>query len=232
MNSQFNLIVFGSTSALMQAIFQNHKAWFLEHIHELTLVQRSEEVPEVYGAFHPKLIQLDCSNPQEFGKALKEMAAEFSGKELPLNVFPTYGQFTFDYADKNPVFRFQENGFQVNLNSRLQILNAFREIKNVRFHLFGSLLGNFPYLGDYSNSMWYINQLPKNAEFRDLNLIIYNLGGLKTRFWDYNKRPDFGPFIHSTIPTEFIVEKGFKNPENKGVFTKYPSFISRIAIVS
>jgi hypothetical protein len=160
---------------------------------------------------------------------LKNIAKEFSKSHIQLNIFPTYGPFTFDDADKNPVFRFQENGFQINLNSRLQILDAFKTNKNARFHFFGSLLGSFPDLGDYANSMWYTNQLPKNAECRDLNLIIYNLGGMHTRFWDFKKRPDFKPFIHTTLPIEFIVDTGFRNTNNKGVFTKYPSFISRIA---
>jgi hypothetical protein len=229
MNNKFDLIIFGSTSELMQATIKNHKQWFLDHINELTVVQRTEKYPEIYQEFQPKSIQLDCSNAQEFGKALKNIANQYSTSDKQLNIFPTYGQFTFDYAAKNPVFRFSENGFQINLNSRLQILEAFKNNKNARFHFFGSLLGSFPYLGDYANSMWYINQVPKNAEYRDLNLIIYNLGGMQTRFWDFKKRPDFKPFIHQNLPTDFILEMGFKNPTNRGVFTNYPSFISRIA---
>jgi hypothetical protein len=229
MTNKFDLIIFGSTSELIQAIVKEHKQWFLDNVNELTVVQRTDNFPEVYKQFNPKSIKLDCSNAQEFGRELKNIAQNFSNSERQLNIFPTYGQFTFDYADKNPVFRFQENGFQINLNSRLQILDAFKDNKNVRFHFFGSLLGSFPYLGDYANSMWYINQLPKNAEYRDLNLIIYNLGGMQTRFWDFKRRPDFKPFIHTTLPTDFVLQTGFKNPKNKGVFTKYPSFMSRIA---
>jgi hypothetical protein len=229
MQTKFDLIIFGSTSELMQAIISEHKQWFLDNVNELTVVQRTESFPEVYGAFSPKSIKLDCADAKEFGAEIRKIAQSRENNAVPIHIFPTYGQFTFDYADKNPVFRFEENGFQINLNARLQILDAFRHIKNARFHFFGSLLGSFPYLGDYANSMWYINQLPKNAEYRDLNLIIYNLGGMQTRFWDFKKRPDFKPFIHTTLPTDFIVETGFKNPNNKGVFTKYPSPMSRIA---
>ncbi len=229
MDNKFDLIIFGSTSELMQAIVKDHKTWLLENVNEVTVVQRSDNFPDIYKDFNPISIKLDCSNTQSFGRELEIIAAKYATTSRQVNIFPTYGQFTFDYAAKNPVFRFQENGFQINLNARLQILQAFKSNKNARFHFFGSLLGSFPYLGDYANSMWYINQLPKNAEYRDLNLIIYNLGGMQTRFWDFKKRPDFKPFIHKSLPTDFIVETGFKNPNNRGVFTKYPSFISRIA---
>jgi hypothetical protein len=218
MTNKFDLIIFGSTSELMQAIIKDHKQWFLNNVNKLTVVQRTHNFPEVYNEFNPQSIKLDCSNSLEFGRELKNIAETFSKEDRQLNIFPTYGQF-----------RFQESGFQINLNSRLQILDAFKGNKNARFHFFGSLLGSFPYLGDYANSMWYLNQLPKNAEYRDLNLIIYNLGGMKTRFWDFEKRPDFKPFIHTTLPTDFVVETGFKNRNSKGVFTKYPSFMSRIA---
>lgn len=229
MTNKFDLIIFGSTSELIQAIIKEHKQCFLDNVNELTVVQWADNFPEIYKQFYPKSIKLDCSNAQEFGRELKNIAQNFSNSERHLNIFPTYGQFTFDYADKNSVFRFQENGFQINLNSRLQILDAFKDNKNVRFHFFGSLLGSFPYLGDYANSMWFIHQLPKNAEYRDLNLIIYNLGGMQTRFWDFKRRPDFKPFIHTSLPTDFVVQTGFKNLNNKGVFTNYPSFIARIA---
>lgn len=229
MPSTFDFVIFGSTSEFMQAIVRDHKPWFLEHVHELTVIQRTDAFPEVYRDFNPHSLTLDCANPQEFGRALRSLAERFAHRDRPLNIFPTYGSFSFDYADVNPVFRFQEDGFQVNLNSRLQILDAFRANRNARFHFFGSLLGSFPYLGGYATSMWYINQLPRNAEYRDLNLIIYNVGGLKTRFWDFQRRPDFTPFLHQTLPTDFVVETGFRNPENKGVFTKYPSVLSRLA---
>lgn len=229
MNKKIDLIIFGSTSELIQALIKNHKSWFLENVNHLVVTQRTDHYPEVYQDFNPQSIKLDCSNPQEFGQEVKKLAEQFSNTSNPLHIFPTYGQFTFDYADKNPVFRFQENGFQINLNSRLQIIDAFKHNKQVKFHLFGSLLGSFPYLGDYANSMWYINQLPKNAEYKDLDLIIYNLGGMQTKFWDYKRRPDFKPFTHPELPTVFILETGFKHPENKGVFTNYPSLISRIA---
>ena len=229
MNNKFDLIIFGSTSELMQVIIKDHKKWLLDNVNELTVVQRTDNYPEIYNDFNPKSIKLDCSNSQEFGAKLKSIATEFENTNRQLNIFPTYGQFTFDYSEKNPVFRFQENGFQVNLNSRLQILDAFKDNKNARFHFFGSLLGSFPYLGDYANSMWYINQLPKNAEYKDLNLIIYNLGGMQTRFWDFKKRPDFKPFIHTKLPTDFIIETGFKKNDLKTQQTKV--FLQNIQVL-
>jgi len=225
---KFDLLIFGSTSELVMSLINDYKNWFLENVNELTIVQRINNIPKVYKDFNPSLIILDCANHKEFGIELKKISEKYSKSKIPINIISTYGQFTFDYAKKNPVFRFQEDGFQINLNSRLQILNYFKDNKNVRFHFFGSLLGSFPYLGDYALSMWYINQLPKNAEYKNLNLIIYNLGGMKTKFWDYKRRPDFKPFVHDFLPTKFIFDTGFKNTSNKGVFTNYPSFTAKV----
>ena len=40
MTNKFDLIIFGSTSELMQAIVKEHKQWFLDNVNELTVVQR------------------------------------------------------------------------------------------------------------------------------------------------------------------------------------------------
>ncbi|MCA9718852.1 MAG: hypothetical protein KC468_29550, partial [Myxococcales bacterium] len=97
-----------------------------------------------------------------------------------------------------------------------------------KFHLFGSLFSCFPYTGDYALSMWYVNQLPRNAEYRDLDLIIYNLGGMKTRFWDHGAGPKRNPFLHDELPTARVFEAGFIQ-DRRGVVNFYPSVMSRVA---
>lgn len=228
-NEKFDLFIFGSTSELVQAIFRDYKPWFLEHVNRLIITQRTESYPEVYQDFNPVSIQLDCANPQTFSKRLMEIASEYVSSERLTHVLPSYGTFNWNYAQKNPIFSFSEDGYQINLNARLQIIEAFRKFPNVRFHLFGSLFANFPYTGDYALSMWYINQLPRNSAYKDLDLIIYNLGGMKTRFWKWEEGPKNNPFLYDKLPTDKIVETGFKNPQNKGIFTFYPSFPARIA---
>lgn len=229
MQDDFDLVIFGATSVLVQTLVERHKPWFRAHVKRLVLTQRQAEVPPVFADMAPEVIQLDCSDPVAFEAALLPLAASFKESQRRLCLFPTYGQFTFDYAAKNPVFRHQRDDLQINLNSRLQIIAAFRDHPMARFHLFGSLLGNFPYLGGYATAMWSIAQLPRNAEYRDLNLIIYTLGGMKTRFWDHARRPDFAPFVHDDLPVDFIFQTGFRHPENRGVHTKYPSLLSRVA---
>jgi hypothetical protein len=228
-NSKFDLFIFGSTSELVQALIQDYKPWFLEHVERLIITQRGETYPALYQEFNPVSIQLDCANPQEFGKNLKAMVETYASSERPMHILPTYGVFNWNYAPKNPVFAYREDGYQVNLNARLQIIDAFRGYPNARFHLFGSLFANFPYTGDYALSMWYINQLPKNSEYKDLDLIIYNLGGMKTRFWKWEAGPKNNPFVYDRLPTDKIVETGFKNPSNRGIFTFYPTVAARIA---
>lgn len=228
-DTKFDLFIFGSTSDLIQAMMQEHKDWFLTHINQLYITQRTENYPEVYKEFNPISIQVDCSNAQEFGKKLEDITSNYATTSRPMHVFPTYGVFNWNYAEKNPVFSYHPDAYQVNLNSRLQIIEAFRKYPNTRYHLFGSLFANFPYTGDYALSMWYVNQLPKNSEYKNLDLIIYNLGGMKTRFWKWEEGPKNNPFLYDKLPTTKIVEKGFKNTANKGVFTFYPSFPSRVA---
>jgi hypothetical protein len=138
-NSKFDLFIFGSTSELVQALIQDYKPWFLEHVERLIITQRSETYPALYQEFNPVSIQLDCANPQEFGKNLKAMVETYASSERPMHILPTYGVFNWNYAPKNPVFAYLEDGYQVNLNARLQIIDAFRGYPNARFHLFGSL---------------------------------------------------------------------------------------------
>lgn len=228
-HKKFDLFIFGSTSELIQATISDYKPWFLENVNRLILTQRTDNYPEIYKAFDPVAIKLDCANHQEFGKNLAEIVAKYASADRTMHILPTYGVFNWNYAAKNPVFSFQEDAYQINLNSRLQIIEAFRKYPNARFHLLGSLFANFPYTGDYAVSMWYINQLPKNSEYKDLDLIIYNLGGMKTRFWKWEEGPRNNPFLYANLPTDKIVDTGFKNPQNRGVFTFYPSFLSRVA---
>ena len=78
MTNKFDLIIFGSTSELIQAIVKEHKQWFLDNVNELTVVQRTDSFPEIYKEFNPKSIKLDCSNAQNFGSELKNIAETFS----------------------------------------------------------------------------------------------------------------------------------------------------------
>jgi hypothetical protein len=140
---------------------------------------------------------------------------------------PTYGSFTWDYSKKFPRFKFTRDGFQINLNSRLQIVEAFRKFQNTRILLFGSLFAFFPYTGEYGTSMWYINQIPSNPHYKDMDIVVQNMGGMKTRFWNWNDGPENNPFIHVNIPTNDLLENGFKR-RIRGVHTSYPSIISMI----
>ncbi|MDX1905628.1 MAG: hypothetical protein SF053_01240 [Bacteroidia bacterium] len=225
---KFDLFIFGSTSELMQALIRDYQPWFLAHVNRLILTQRTETYPEVYKPFSPVSIQLDCANPQAFGAQLAEIATTYGTHERPMCIFPTYGVFNWNYATKNPVFAYHPDAWQINLNSRLQVIEAFRPFSNARFHLFGSLFANFPYTGDYALSMWYVNQLPRNSEYQALDLIIYNLGGMKTRFWNWESMPG-NPFLYDQLPTKFLFETGFLHPENRGIYTHYPSVPARIA---
>lgn len=224
----FDFFIFGSTSEVMQRLIEDHKPWFLEHVNRLFVLQRGETYPEVYTDFAPISISLDCANIQHFREELTAIVEQYATHERPMHVFPTYGKFNWNYAEKNPVFSFSDDGMQINLNARLQIIDAFRPYKdNTTFHLFGSLFANFPYTGDYALSMWYINQLPKNAEYQDVHMKIYNLGGMKTRFWRHQEGPQNNPFLHDDIPTGQLL-RAFQ-AKKEGVFSFYPSMMSRFA---
>jgi hypothetical protein len=227
-DQKFDFFVFGSTSELMQAFFRDHREWLAARINRLVVTQRGEAPPEIYRGFNPVSISLDCANPQRFAARLAEIVRDHATQERPMHVFPTYGVFNWNYARKNPVFAYRDDAYQINLNSRLQLIEGFRAYRNTRFHLFGSLFANFPYTGDYALSMWYINQLPRNAEYRDLDLIVYNLGGMKTRFWNWQSMPN-NPFVYDELPTDKIFETGFLAPHNRGVFTFYPTVAARVA---
>ncbi|MCB9748719.1 MAG: hypothetical protein H6713_01805 [Myxococcales bacterium] len=229
MSERFDLFIFGSTSTFAQALIERHKPWFQEHARRLIVTQRDAECPAVYRDFDVVSIALDCSNPVSFRERVDAIVAEHASDARRQHVMPTYGKFNWDYADKGPVFRFSDDGLQINLTARLQILDAFRRCAaRTKFHLFGSLFSCFPYTGDYALSMWYVNQLPRNAEYRDLDLIIYNLGGMKTRFWDHGAGPKRNPFLHDELPTARVFEAGFIQ-DRRGVVNFYPSVMSRVA---
>ncbi len=230
MGERFDFFIFGSKSEIIQDLITRHKPWFLENVNQLYVSQRDTNYPEVYKEFKPVSLPLDCANPITFRAGLQEIITKYKpGQQHPVHVFPTYGKFTWNYAEKSPVFSFSDDGFQINLNSRLQIVDAFKHLdQKVKFHLFGSLFACFPYAGDYALSMWYMNQLPKNPEYAKLRLNIYNIGGCKTRFWDHAKGPQNNPFVHDTIPTDALFNAAFLS-DKKGLFHFYPSFVSKIA---
>ena len=228
--NKFNMFIFGSTSEVMQALFRRHKSWFIEHIDNLYLVQRSSVVPKVYGDFKITVFsKVDCSDPRRFRKNLDEIVKRHATRKVPMHVFSTYGKFNWNFEDK--VFDHTDDGLQINLNSRIQIIEAFRPYADsMRFHLLGSLFANFPYTGDYAISMRFVNQLVKNPHYLNLNLGLYNLGGMKTRFWDWQRDPSTKPFVFDDIklPIDFIFKHGFI--ENTcGAVTLYPTPISRFA---
>jgi hypothetical protein len=229
MSEKFDLYIFGSTSEIIQDLISRQKKWFLDHVNHLYVVQRKESYPDLYKDFKHTAIRLDCSDPKEFRKGLTNIVTEYATHEREMQVFSTYGQFSWNYAEKSPVFKFTDDGYQINLNSRLQIIDAFRPFgKRTKFHVMGSLFANFPYTGDYALSMWYVNQLPRNAEYADLHINVYNIGGCKTRFWDHRAGPKNNPFLHSELPTPQIFEQGFLS-QARGVFTFYPSALARVA---
>lgn len=212
----------------MQRLVSDHEEWFLANVHRLIVVQREAKAPAVYDKFNPISIALDVADIEETRAGLAEIVENYATGDRPMHVFPTYGKFTWNYAEKSPVFSFSNDGLQINLTARLQIIEAFRAFrKNTTFHLFGSLFANFPYTGDYALSMWYVNQLPRNAEYADLDLRVYNLGGMKTRFWRHEDGPKNNPFLHDDIPTQKILN-AFQGSQ-RGVFTFYPSWMARFA---
>ncbi len=228
MSDKFDLYIFGSTSVLLQHLINTHKDWFLEHTNHLYLMQRTATYPDVYKDFKHTAITVDCSDFRAFGAALQKITSTYATSERLMHVFPTYGKFTWNFAEKGPVFTFSDDGYQINLVSRLQILEAFRPYaRNTRFHLMGSLFAHFPYTGDYGLSMWYVNQLPKNADYADLHINVYNVGGCKTRFWDWQRMKN-NPFLHDELPTDKLFEHAFLRQE-RGVRTFYPSLTARIA---
>ncbi|MEZ4294109.1 MAG: hypothetical protein R3B70_03965 [Polyangiaceae bacterium] len=228
MKDKFDFFIFGSTSEIMQHLISTNKQWFKDNVNHLYVSQRGPTCPEVYKDFEHTVIQLDCADPGVFRAGLTDLVKRHVTGARPVHVFSTYGKFTWDYAEKSPVFRFSDDGLQVNLNSRLQIIDAFKEHgSRVKFHVMGSLFANFPYTGDYGLSMWYVNQIPRNAEYSGLHVNVYNIGGCKTRFWKHESMPN-NPFLHDEIPSGEIFKAGFLG-DKRGVFTFYPSAMSRFA---
>ncbi|MGK0447991.1 MAG: hypothetical protein ACJA2M_001771 [Polaribacter sp.] len=233
---QFDLFIFGSTSAVIEALISKHKNYFAKHVRTFHLVQRNEVIPEFFKEFKNVTLSIaDCSNAEEFEKRLSEIVSKYVKNEIPMHVFPTYGTFKLDMQSKKPRFEYSRDGLQINLNSRLQILEAFRPYaSNTKFHLFGSLFGSFPYMGGYANSMWYINKVvadPANKFYKDLDIVVHNLGGMMTKFWWSKEFGDAsGPFVYKEIPTETILKHGFTHRKKGGeVYTEYPSFFSKVA---
>ncbi len=227
--SRFDLFVFGATSELFQDLVRKHTPWFEKNVEHLYLIQRSNETAEAYRPLERRsVVNLDCADPRAFREGLTYLVRAHAGSTRPKQVFSTYGKFTWNYAPKNPYFAFSDDGYQVNLGSRLQILDAFRKAGGpVRHHLMGSLFACFPYTGDYALSMWYINQIPRSAEYADVDLAVYNIGGCRTRFWDH-ARGGPNPFVHDELPTSELFRAAFVD-YNRGVKTFYPTLASRIA---
>jgi hypothetical protein len=234
--NQFNLFIFGSTSAIIQELIKKHESYFQKHVKTFHLIQRTNDVPEVFKKFDNVTLDIaDCANAETFEKQVNEIVSKHTQTETQMHVFPTYGTFKLDMQSKKPRFEYSRDGLQINLNSRLQILEAFRPYaSNTKFHLFGSLFGSFPYMGGYANSMWYINKVvadPANKFYKDLDIVVHNLGGMMTKFWWSKEFGDASsPFVYKEIPTETILKHGFTHRKKGGeVYTEYPSFFSKVA---
>ncbi len=222
-----DFFLFGATSEIAQQLFKAERAWFTQNVRKLVLVQRRPEVSEAYAGFDTVVVRADVSDARRFRQQVDELVQTHASSERLQHVFPTYGAFHLKNEPK-PHFTFSDDGFQINLNCRLQIIEAFRGLHaNTRFHLFGSLLGSFPYAGDYATSMWFVNQLPRHPQYADLNLRVYNLGGLKTSFWDHQAGPPNNPFVRPEIPTAWLRERLASS--DRGVFDNFPTLTSRIA---
>ncbi|MEZ4453041.1 MAG: hypothetical protein R3B09_26510 [Nannocystaceae bacterium] len=217
--------VFGATSELARHLFARERAFFERRVERLVLVQRSGEIDPVYADFSPSVVQAEVSDINGFRETLDRIVAEYAEPGRRLEVFPTYGRFTWNYAPKSPRFVFSDEGLQVNLNCRLQILDAFRPFRaTTTFHLLGSLFSCFPYTGDYALGMWYVNQLPTDPNYADFDLRVYNLGGMRTRFWRHEGVKN--PLIHEEIPTAALVAA--MGGDRRGSFYFYPTAASRL----
>jgi hypothetical protein len=227
--SKFDLFVFGATSELFQDLVTKHVPWFEENVEHLFLVQRSPEPTEALRAFPRRtVVEMDCADPKAFREGLTHLVRTHAASSRPKQVLSTYGKFSWNYGAKNPYFAFTDDGFQINLGARLQILDAFRAAGGpVRHHLLGSLFASFPYTGDYALCMWYVNQLVRSAEYADVDLAVYNIGGCRTRFWDH-ARGGPNPFVHDELPTRELFRAAFLD-YTRSVKTFYPTFASRIA---
>jgi hypothetical protein len=220
-----DFFVFGASSELAQRLFESEHDWFLKHVRRLVLVQRGAQVASAYRGFNTHVVTADAADPHAFASSLKDIVCRFAITDGHMHVFPTYGKFNWSTVG-GPHFVPSTDGFQINLNARLQIIEAFRaHAANTTFHLLGSLLSNFPYLGDYATSMWYVNQLPTHPSYVDLDLRVYNLGGMKTRFWDHATEDGSNPFLHKEIPTRALREA--MASDRRGVSNFYPTATAR-----
>ncbi len=223
-----DFFVFGATSELVQRLFVAERAWFEQNVRRLILVQRGTKISDAYAGFDRVVVEADVADSAAFRRALDELVAAHVTPGRSTHVLPTYGRFSWNYAERSPRFAFTDDGLQINLNCRLQIIEAFRPFAaHTRFHLLGSLFSCFPYTGDYALGMWFINQLPAQPAYRDLDLRVYNLGGMKTRFWRHDGPGGDNPMVHREIPTAALIRA--MASDRRGVTTFYPTAASRIA---
>jgi len=236
LDRKFDLFLFGSNSEIFQKLLEEHEVYFRENVNTFHLIQRHNTIPEVFKKFENKTLDIaDCANAETFEIQLKDITSKYASRNRSMHVFPSYGIFNLDMQSPKPRFEYSRDELQINLNARLQILEVFRPFAfNTKFHLFGSLFGNFPYMGGYANSMWYINNVvadPKNKFYKDFDIVVHNLGGMMTKFWWRKEFGDAsGPFVYKLIPTQTILNHGFKNRKKGGeVYTAYPSLFSEVA---
>ncbi|MFT4848789.1 MAG: hypothetical protein ACI83B_001324 [Sediminicola sp.] len=130
-------------------------------------------------------------------------------KQKPLmHVFPTYGIFKLDMQSEKRRFEYSRDELEINLNSSLKLLEAFRTYaSNTKFQLFGSLFGYFPYMRVYVNSLWYINKIVADPANKFLNIVVHNLGRMMIKFWWRKELRDaLGHFVYKEIQTETILK--------------------------
>lgn len=228
-SAKADFFIFGATSELARRLFSEQREWFQAVARRLVLVQRRAARSPEYNGFDSVVVRADAENPAVFRADLDAIVRAHASTERLQHVFSTYGVFNTHGDLARLRFAFSDTGFQINLNSRLQVIDAFAAYsENTRFHLLGSLLGSFPYTGDYATGMWYVNQLPRHPAYSGLDLRVYNLGGLKTRFWDHAAGPRNNPFLHADIPTAWLRRRMLA--DRRGVFDCYPSLPARMAI--
>jgi len=150
-----------------------------------------------------------------------------------MHVFPTY-EFYNDVdvvssKSSSPRFQYNRDSLQINLNARLQILEAFRKhADNTRFHLLGSLFAFLPYMGDYPVSAWYMNNIvadPDNSQYNVFDIVLYNLPGVFSSKEGQEEKGN--SLLQGEIPTKEILKRGFSQ-RVCGIHTLYPSWISKI----
>lgn len=183
-------------------------------------------MPEAYRDFDVARERVEVNDAARFESELGAIVARHKSDRFQ-HVLPTYGVFHFSDPPM-PRFRYSRDGLQINLNARLQILEAFRPHRaRTRLHFLGSLFASFPYLGDYALSMFMLNQVVCDEAQRGMDIRIYHLGGMRTRFWDHSKIEKGHPFVYEAIPTRALVQ-AMDSPRT-GATTFYPTFAARFA---